>query len=54
MYTAILQAISNIERVSYREVNSRGQHELNPKSDVQYREASAIKCMLNGGFVMRV
>ena len=54
MYTNILQERSNIGRVRYREVSSRGQWELGPKNDVHCREMSTIKFPLYGGFVMRV
>ena len=54
MYTNLLQEMPNIGRVHYSEVSSRRQCESGPKNDVYYREVSAIKCPLHGGFVMRV
>ena len=44
----------NIGRAHYREVSSSVPCELGPKNNVYYREVSAIKCPLHGGFAMRV
>ena len=54
MYTNVLQEMFNIGRARYREVSSSVHCELRPKNNVHYREVSAIKCPLHGGFAMRV